>query len=290
MAPVSSIPSGARPFLTCLKTCGSRRPGRFGDLIPTSLVIVSVGNSGGSTHGGHVWLPWHTSEAEVTTTESTGHIELVSELATVSQSLETRPPSAVLEWAFERFGSDITLACSFQDIVLVDLAVKINPGVEVIFLDTEAHFEETLSFVEQVRAHYDLNLVVTHPGPDAEAWPCGTAECCQRRKVAPLKAAVAGKQAWITALKRVDAPTRAAAPIVSYDDAFSLVKINPMATWTDDDIAYYEKEHGLLRHPLIDQGYLSIGCAPTTKPVAPGADPRSGRWAGTGKVECGLHG
>jgi phosphoadenosine phosphosulfate reductase len=91
-------------------------------------------------------------------------------------------------------------------------------------------------------------------------------------------------------LKRVDAPTRAAAPIVSYDEAFGLVKINPMATWTDDDIDSYVTDHDLPVHPLIEKGYLSIGCAPTTRPVAPGEDPRAGRWSGTGKVECGLHG
>ncbi len=146
-----------------------------------------------------------------------------AELAAISAGFETAPASKVLRWAVEQFGDDLAIACSFQDIVLVDLAVAIAPTVEVVFLDTEAHFPETLAFVEQVRAHYDLNLTVTHPGPDAAAWPCGTDECCKRRKVGPLKAAVAGKAAWITALKRVDATTRTAAPIVSYDHNFGLV-------------------------------------------------------------------
>jgi len=212
-----------------------------------------------------------------------------AELAEISAGFETAPASKVLRWAVEQFGDDLALACSFQDIVLVDLAVAISPKIEVVFLDTEAHFPETLEFVEQVRAHYDLNLTVTHPGPDAAAWPCGTDECCKRRKVGPLKAAVAGKAAWITALKRVDATTRTAAPIVSYDHNFGLVKLNPMATWTDEDIATYEVDHNLLTHPLMSQGYRSIGCAPTTRPTAPDEDPRAGRWSGTGKVECGLH-
>ncbi len=211
------------------------------------------------------------------------------ELAALSQGFESAPPSTILSWAFETFGHDLVLACSFQDIVLVDLATKIDPAVEVVFLDTGFHFPETLSFVEEVRARYDLHLTVTTPGPDAEAWPCGTDECCQRRKVAPLKAVVETKQAWFTALKRVDAPTRAMAPIVAWDHSFEVVKINPLVTWTDEDIAYYESSHDLPTHPLLSQGYLSIGCAPTTRPVAPGEDPRSGRWAGTGKVECGLH-
>ena len=212
-----------------------------------------------------------------------------AELAAISAGFETAPASKVLRWAVEQFGDDLAIACSFQDIVLVDLAVAIAPTVEVVFLDTEAHFPETLAFVEQVRAHYDLNLTVTHPGPDAAAWPCGTDECCKRRKVGPLKAAVAGKAAWITALKRVDATTRTAAPIVSYDHNFGLVKLNPMATWTDEDIATYEADHNLLTHPLMSQVYRSIGCAPTTRPTAPDEDPRAGRWSGTGKVECGLH-
>ncbi len=127
------------------------------------------------------------------------------------------------------------------------------------------------------------------PGPEAEAWPCGSAQCCQFRKVAPLRGALAGKAAWLTSLKRVDAPTRAAAPVVGWDDGFGLVKVNPLATWTDDDVDGYLADHDLPVHPLVAKGYLSIGCAPTTRPVTPGEDPRAGRWAGTGKTECGLH-
>jgi phosphoadenosine phosphosulfate reductase len=214
---------------------------------------------------------------------------LVDELAAANAQLEVAPASQVIEWAVERFGDSLVLACSFQDVVVLDLATAVKPDIEVVFLDTEAHFPETLAFVEQVRQRYELNLTVTHPGPEAAASPCGTDNCCQLRKVAPLQRAVAGKSAWLTALKRVDAPTRTAAPIVAYDEAFGLVKINPMATWTDDDIDYYLSEHDLPVHPLISQGYLSIGCAPTTRPVAEGEDPRAGRWSGTGKVECGLH-
>jgi phosphoadenosine phosphosulfate reductase len=211
------------------------------------------------------------------------------ELAVASSELESAPASKVIGWALERFGGDITLACSFQDVVVVDLAVGIDPGIEVLFLDTGFHFPETLAFVEAVRERYALNLRVLTPGPEADDWPCGTDRCCELRKVAPLDAALAGRAAWLTGLKRVDAPTRAAAPIVSWDEARGLVKVNPMATWTDDDIAGYLAEHGLPVHPLISQGYLSIGCAPTTRRVAPGEDPRAGRWSGTGKTECGLH-
>jgi phosphoadenosine phosphosulfate reductase len=213
----------------------------------------------------------------------------LAELAEVDARLDGASPAEVVGWAVERFGRSMVLAASFQDIVLIDLAVAADPGIEVVFLDTGFHFPETLDFVDEVRSRYDLRLTVTQPGPEAETWPCGTERCCELRKVAPLRQAVAGRQAWMTALKRVDAPTRSAAPVVAYDPGFGVVKINPMATWTDDDIDRYLEEHDLPVHPLVPFGYLSIGCAPTTRPVAPGEDPRSGRWAGTGKTECGLH-
>jgi phosphoadenosine phosphosulfate reductase len=211
------------------------------------------------------------------------------ELAEVDEQLASAPPSRAVEWALGQFGRDLVLAASFQDVVLIDLAVKVDPGMEVVFLDTEAHFPETLRFVEEVRARYDLRLTVTRPGPEAAGSPCGSPRCCELRKVAPLRAALAGKRAWLTALKRSDAPTRAEAPIVGWDGSFGLVKVNPMATWTDDDITAYLTEHDLPVHPLVPRGYRSIGCAPTTRPVAAGEDPRAGRWSGTGKTECGLH-
>ena len=213
----------------------------------------------------------------------------IEELADLSRDFESAPAGKVIAWATETFGDALVLAASFEDVVLIDLATKASPRIEVIFLDTEAHFPETLAFVEEIRARYDLNLTVTKPGPDAASHPCGSAQCCQFRKVAPLRRAVQGSRAWLTALKRVDAPSRAGAPIVSWDDGFGLVKINPLATWTNDDIASYLADHDLPVHPLVSQGYLSIGCAPTTRPVAPGEDPRAGRWAGLDKTECGLH-
>lgn len=211
------------------------------------------------------------------------------ELAEVNEGFETAPASAVIRWAIETFGDDLVLAASFEDIVLIDLATKIAPGIEVVFLDTEAHFPETLAFVEDIRAQYGLHLTVTKPGPDAAAHPCGSAQCCQFRKVAPLRRALEGKRAWLTSLKRSDGPTRADAPIVSWDSSFDLVKINPLATWSEDDIASYLADHGLPVHPLIPQGYRSIGCAPTTRPVGEDDDVRAGRWAGLDKSECGLH-
>jgi phosphoadenosine phosphosulfate reductase len=211
------------------------------------------------------------------------------DLGLVSKEFETAPASTIIRWAADEFGDSLVLAASFEDIVLIDLAAKVAPGIEVVFLDTEAHFPETLAFVEEVRARYDLNLTVTKPGQDAAAHPCGSAQCCQFRKVEPLKKALAGKAGWLTSLKRVDGPTRADTPIVSLDVTFGLVKVNPLATWTDDDIASYLADHDLPQHPLWSQGYRSIGCAPTTRPVGEGEDARAGRWAGLDKTECGLH-
>jgi phosphoadenosine phosphosulfate reductase len=211
------------------------------------------------------------------------------ELSDLNREFENAPAGKVVRWAVDTFGAGLVLAASFEDIVLIDIATKYAPGIEVVFLDTEAHFPETLAFVDEVRARYDLNLTVTKPGPEAAAHPCGSAQCCQFRKVEPLRRAIGGKAAWLTSLKRTDGPTRGDAPIVSWDGGFGLVKVNPLATWTADDVASYLADHGLPAHPLVARGYLSIGCAPTTRPVAEGEDARAGRWAGLDKSECGLH-
>ena len=217
------------------------------------------------------------------------HLATADDLAAVSRGFEHAPASAAVKWAVESFGDSLVLAASFEDVVLIDLVTKVAPAVEVVFLDTEAHFPETLDFVEAMRERYRLNLTVTKPGPDAAAYPCGSEQCCQFRKVEPLRRALAGKRAWLTSLKRSDGPTRREAPIVSWDAGFGLVKVNPLATWTEADIASYLADHGLPVHPLIPRGYRSIGCAPTTLPVAEGEDARAGRWAGADKSECGLH-
>ncbi len=215
--------------------------------------------------------------------------ELRQEVDGQSAAFESAPAGLIVAWAVERFGSKLAMAASFQDAVLIDIAVKVDPTIEVVFLDTGSHFPETLDYVERIRSLYDLDLTVTQPAAGAEQWPCGSAQCCEFRKVRPLKLALEGKEAWITGLKRIDAPTRRDAPVVSYDESWGMVKINPLATWTEADVAGYGADHGIPEHPLLSQGYLSIGCAPTTRPVQIGEDPRSGRWSDSDKVECGLH-
>ena len=212
------------------------------------------------------------------------------DLTSLSETFEAKPPSASIEWAVKEHGDSLTVAASFEDAVLVDIAVSVKPDIEILFLDTQYHFAETLWYVEELRTRYDLNLKVMTPQvqPD-NRWQTDLAGCCGVRKVEPLARGLAGKEAWITGLRRVDAPTRANAPIVSWDDARGMVKVNPLATWTDLDMQGYIADHDLPVHPLWERGYASIGCWPCTKPVAEGEDRRAGRWAGADKIECGLH-
>jgi phosphoadenosine phosphosulfate reductase len=211
-----------------------------------------------------------------------------AELESVSADLERRPASAAVAWAMERFGPQgVVVASSFQDCVLIDVVVGVAPDIAVVFIDTGFHFPETLEYVETVRRRYDLNLMVVRPEVDDSTWPCGTERCCEVRKVGPLARVLEGRSAWISGLRRAEAPTRADAPVVGIERG--AVKVNPLALWSDIDVSGYGADRGLPRHPLSERGYLSIGCAPTTSPVAPGEDPRSGRWVGTDKTECGLH-
>jgi phosphoadenosine phosphosulfate reductase len=211
------------------------------------------------------------------------------DFVTIARELESAAPSDIIAWAMQEFGTNTTYACSFEDVALLRMLLDAQPETEVIFLDTGGHFPETYDFVARLERDWNINLVRTAPGEDAVAYPCGTDGCCQKRKVEPLQRAVSGKRAWFTGVKRVDSPTRADMPVVSWDDKFGLVKVNPLATWTDDDVAYFLGENGLPEHPLWAQGYTSIGCAAVTIKPLPGSDRRSGRWAGSDKQECGLH-
>ena len=215
----------------------------------------------------------------------------LAELAAISAELERQPATSAIRWAWERFGPDVVLASSFQDSVLVHLAMQVAPEIEVVFLDTQYHFAETLWYVERIKERYDLNLRVMRPlvAPD-DLWQTDPDDCCAMRKVEPLARALDGKHGWMTGLRRAESPTRVATPIAHLDIGRGIVKVNPLAPWTDDDIAAYKRDHDLPEHPLAAQGYPSIGCWPCTRPVKPGDDPRSGRWTGRGKMECGLHG
>jgi phosphoadenosine phosphosulfate reductase len=159
----------------------------------------------------------------------------------------------------------------------------------VVFIDTGYHFPETLETVERVRRHYGLNLrMMTVAHHAEELWRVDPENCCSAVKVGQLDRALAGKSAWMSGLRRDEAPSRANAPIVARDIR-GLIKVNPLANWSHDDAQSYIAEHNVPYNPLLDQGYPSIGCMPCTSKVEPGEDPRSGRWAGRDKTECGLH-
>ena len=204
----------------------------------------------------------------------------------------------LLEWTDRHFGGEYVVASNMADAVLIHLAAAVRPGVDVLFLDTGYHFAETLGTRDAVAQVYDVTVVNVTPehsvadqdrmlGKDLFARDPG--ECCRLRKVKPLRAALRPYSAWVTGIRRVESRTRADAPLIGFDEAFGLVKINPLAAWTDEDMQSYIEAHGVLVNPLVDEGYPSIGCAPCTAKPAHGADPRSGRWQGSTKTECGLH-
>jgi phosphoadenosine phosphosulfate reductase len=212
---------------------------------------------------------------------------------TIPPSLETLHPTDVVRWAADQFGIDgLVVTASFEDAVLVHVAATAVPGIEITLLDTQYLFAETLWLVDELTKRLDLNLRVVRPLPHVvpdNLWQTDVEGCCHVRKVEPLARAIAGKQGWITGIRRADGPTRADAPVAAYDIGRGLVKVNPLATMSDDDMALYLQLHDLPVHPLVDKGYASIGCWPCTRPVAPGEDKRAGRWSGNAKTECGLH-
>ncbi len=205
----------------------------------------------------------------------------------------------ILAWAAETFGEGLIVASNMQDAVLVELGAAARPGVDVLFLETGYHFAETLGTRDAVAQTYGVTIVQAEPEltvaeQDAtfgkDLFNVDPGACCNMRKVEPLRKTLARYDAWVTGVRRVEAPTRAATPLVTWDERHDLVKINPIAHWTDEQMDAYIREHAVLVNPLVEAGYPSIGCAPCTAKPAPGADPRSGRWAGFSKTECGLHG
>jgi phosphoadenosine phosphosulfate reductase len=211
------------------------------------------------------------------------------ELAELNVEFEQLPASRIIQWATDNFGPLMGLAASMTDAVLIDLAVKVAPAIEVVFIDTGYHFPETLETVETVRRRYGLNLRIMTVAPHDEAlWKVDPGNCCSAVKVGQLDRALAGKAAWMSGLRRDEAPSRATAPVVGRD-LRGLIKVNPLANWTAADVDEYIARHDVPVNPLTAKGYPSIGCMPCTKPVGEGEDPRSGRWSGRDKTECGLH-
>ncbi len=224
---------------------------------------------------------------------------LALDLDAVNRELEGAAPATILRWAWDTFRPHVMLTCSLQHdgVVLAHMLQGIAPQVPVVFINTGFHFPETLAYRDELDRRFGIRLVELHPimpreefarrhGLDLYARDPDL--CCHINKVEPLKRHLPGVRAWINGRRRDQASTRAGIRIV---EAFQgdLHKVNPMASWSSRDTFYYMDRHGIPTHPLFDKGYASIGCAPCTRPVVAGENERDGRWAGTGKVECGLH-
>jgi phosphoadenosine phosphosulfate reductase len=215
-----------------------------------------------------------------------------------NEVLEGADPLTVLAWAGRAFGRDLAVTAAMGDTVLAHLAARAVPGVHLLFVDTGYHFAETVGTADAVAATYPVRMLTIRPkqsraehetargvlhrtNPDA---------CCALRKVAPLDDALRGYRAWATGLRRDDSPSRADTPTVRWDTRRGLLKLAPIAGWTDDDVEAYAAEHpDVILNPLLQEGYRSIGCAPCTRAVAEGEDARAGRWSDLAKSECGIH-
>ncbi len=212
--------------------------------------------------------------------------------------LEGASATEILRWAVDRFGSDWCVTSSMTEAVLPHLAARVLAGVEVIFLDTGYHFAETIGMRDAVQAVLPVSVRTVLPLRTvaeqdavfgARLHERDPAACCAMRKVEPLNRALAPYRAWASGLRRADSTTRAGVRVVEWDAKHAMVKLNPIAAWSDDQVDAYLAEHGILVNPLLSDGYGSIGCAPCTRRLQPGEDVRAGRWAGTTKTECGLH-
>lgn len=226
-------------------------------------------------------------------------VELRALATQAGRELEDAPALEILRWAADTFGDRFCVTSSMEDAVVAHLASRVRPGVDVVFLDTGYHFPETIGTRDAVAAVLDVNVRTLTPRQTVAQQDAAYGPklhdrdpdlCCSLRKVKPLQEGLAGYAAWATGLRRVESPTRAETPVVGWDERRQKVKVSPIARWSDQDVESYVAEHGVLTNPLLTDGYPSIGCAPCTRRVAPGEDVRAGRWAGSDKTECGLHG
>jgi phosphoadenosine phosphosulfate reductase len=213
-----------------------------------------------------------------------------------NEELASASPSETLAWALRTFGKAFCITTSLADAVLVDMASRIRPEIHVVFADTGYHFPETLKMRSELVARYPIRLVSArstveeHEAEhDRPLFLSDPDRCCHVRKVEPINMALRGYRAWASGIRRDETPTRANIGIVEWDATRSLVKVNPLANWTQSEVDAYIEANDVLVSPLRADGYVSIGCAPCTLPRKPDADVRSGRWVGLAKRECGLH-
>jgi phosphoadenosine phosphosulfate reductase len=231
-------------------------------------------------------------------TDGSSQAELKEIVRHVGAELELAPAEDIIEWAVATFGERFAITSSMGDAVLAHIASRVAPGVDVVFLDTGYHFAETIGTRDAVEATLPVNLISITPVQSVAEQDATYGKdlhrrdpdlCCKLRKVQPLAEALRSYDAWATGLRRAETHNRVIAPVVGWDENKGKVKVSPLARWSDEDVERYIADNGVLVNPLQYDGYPSIGCWPCTQRVATGADPRSGRWAGTGKTECGIH-
>jgi phosphoadenosine phosphosulfate reductase len=215
-----------------------------------------------------------------------------------AEALNGAPASEVIRWAAGAFGDRLCITSSMTDAVIIDLASREVPGIDVLFLDTGYHFAETIGTRDAVSAVYPVNVLNVTPSTtveeqDSELGPKLYARnpdlCCYLRKVMPLEQSLEPYDAWITGVRREETDARTSTKVVQWDPRRQMVKVNPIVEWTQQDVDDYIAANGVLVNPLVYDGYPSVGCRTCTARVAPGSDPRSGRWAGSAKTECGIH-
>jgi phosphoadenosine phosphosulfate reductase len=225
-------------------------------------------------------------------------LDLEDIVDSAAQALENATALEIIQWAAATFGDRICLTSSMSDAALIHLVSKVKPGIDVLFVDTGYHFAETIGTRDAVEAVYPVNVINVTPSRTVAEQEAALGPrlygrnpdlCCHLRKVEPLGRALEGYMAWFSGIRRDETSSRKNMKVVSWDRKRGMVKVNPILNWTEDDVQNYMSDNGVLVNPLHYDGYPSIGCEPCTSRVAPGADPRSGRWAGMGKTECGIH-
>lgn len=220
---------------------------------------------------------------------------------TAASLLDEAPPEETLRWAFDEFQDGVTIATGFgaEGVALIDMAVRINPRADVFFLDTAFLFSETHDLRRRLEDRYQIEIRVfkTDITPEqqelrfgAKLWSTNPDLCCRLRKLEPLKDALQGRRAWITAIRQDQTLERSNARVIEWDCQWRLVKINPLVRWNKHQVWEYIARNDVPFNPLHDRGYPSIGCTHCTRPVREGEDERAGRWSGRAKKECGMHG
>lgn len=220
-------------------------------------------------------------------------------IAQANERLLGASPRETLKWVYDTYGDDAVMATGFgpSGVVLMQLLSDINPGASVFYLDTDLLYPETYTLRDELAERFDITFVrVGALSLEEQAarhgdrlWERDPDRCCFLRKVQPLRQFLSDRKAWITGIRRDQSRVRAVTDIVGWDDANGLVKVNPLALWSEDDVWSYIHLNELPYNPLHDAGFPSIGCMPCTQAVAPGEDPRAGRWRGRSKTECGIH-